>query len=453
MPKRVEQIIVKESDAIILKGIAEGTIPSGDSVIKRAKALLLLADGKRIKDAANEVAMRENTITDLRRRYLDIGIECLYDAPKSGRPRSYKPEELEAEIELQLQQCAAEKKPIPSVKELAEKLKAPQNAVREILQEKNVVSERGPRFWRFTMSDGTSPKLADMCGLFLSPGEQALVVKVWTLGKDVTIDLGKITDTIEVVETRTKTIASKMKTLIDESGKVGLADALATFADSGESVRLGKRDSAVSFLKDILPDSIKPSTAEYHVFTCGVSVIENKRSLFPNTYLHVFSTPEEWLSQIEIIVANMYSDAQGNERATKVRNSIYSYLRTGELHVEPFQWIKVDRTAEDVEKPSNVEGSTLNGDLTEYAPGTVRFTAEFVDDNHNVVTVRVHANIPISQEEFETENQRGYLNSFNKVEQAIIDASREASRLLNEKYLCEIAKKKRFNPTHGKASE
>ena len=77
MPKRVEQIIVKESDAIILKGIAEGTIPSGDSVIKRAKALLLLADGKRIKDAANEVAMRENTITDLRRRYLDIGIDIV----------------------------------------------------------------------------------------------------------------------------------------------------------------------------------------------------------------------------------------------------------------------------------------------------------------------------------------------------------------------------------------
>ena len=442
MPKRVSPIVINETDVMLLRGIDDGTVVCGQDIVKRARPLLLMSDGKQLKEVAAEVGMRENTITDIRRRFLEAGIDCLYDKPKSGRPLSYDPDQLESSIDLRIQQCVAQNVPVPSAKELAAELKAPQNVIRDILQKKDIVAERGPHYWRFTMSDGTVPKLADMCGLYLSLTEQVLVVKAWTIEKNMVIDLDLITDTSAVVETRTKAIASKIEALIDVSGKVDVADALAVFAESGKTVRLGKKDSAISFVKGILPSGIKTSNIEYHIFTYGVSLVENNRSLLPDTYLHDFKTQEQWMSQFEIIATNMYSGIQGKEKAAKVRDSIYRYLRTAKPNTEPFEWMKVTKNEENDQKPMAPTEPKAQDDFSQSAPGTVRFTAQFVDDEHNVITVRVHTKIPITQAEFETGNRREYLNSLDKVEQAVISASREASRALSETYLHEIAKKK-----------
>ena len=444
MPKKVTPIIINEADIMKLRSIVDGSAPSGESIIKRARVLLLMSEGMQQKDIAAKVNMRENTISDIRKRFLVEGIDCLYDKSKSGRPLSYDPKALEDTVDLRLQQCVADNKPFPSVKEFSEELKAPQHVIRDLLQRKGIISERGPRYWRFTLSNGTVPKLSDMVGLYLTPHEQALVLKVWTPEKDMTIDLDLFSDDVEVVGTKTKEIAVKLQALFDASGKIDMADALNAFQNSGRAIRLGKKDSAVSFLKDILPDGFNNIGVEYHVFTCGVSVLEKKNDLLPDTYLHEFSTQEEWMSQLDIIVSGMYSGTHGIEQALRVRNGIYNYLRMAKSNTEPFQWMKVAKESEESKLTTDKNEPASQENLSDSDPGAVRFTAEFVDDNHNVITVRVHTKLPITQEEFETESRREYLNSYDKIEKAIISASREASRLLSERYLGEIGKKKQL---------
>jgi transposase len=54
---------------------------------KRATALLELDRGKSLTEVAATLNLNYNTIASLRDKYLATGLECLNDAPRSGRPR------------------------------------------------------------------------------------------------------------------------------------------------------------------------------------------------------------------------------------------------------------------------------------------------------------------------------------------------------------------------------
>jgi putative transposase len=53
---------------------------------KRATALLLLDRGKTLVDVAATLAVTSRVVATWRTRYSKSGLECLYDAPRSGRP-------------------------------------------------------------------------------------------------------------------------------------------------------------------------------------------------------------------------------------------------------------------------------------------------------------------------------------------------------------------------------
>ena len=104
MPKHVDPIKLNETDAISLKGIASGDIPAGEDVKKRAGVVLELSNGTMIKDVAGKFGMRENTVTEIRRRFLKNGMASLEIAAKSGRPATcLSAEELEKQLEAFLE--------------------------------------------------------------------------------------------------------------------------------------------------------------------------------------------------------------------------------------------------------------------------------------------------------------------------------------------------------------
>jgi transposase len=53
---------------------------------KRATALLELDRGKTFVDIANTLSVTTKAVATWRKRYSSIGLNCLYDAPRSGRP-------------------------------------------------------------------------------------------------------------------------------------------------------------------------------------------------------------------------------------------------------------------------------------------------------------------------------------------------------------------------------
>lgn len=61
-------------------------------VARRARILLAMADGSTVvEQLAQQVCMSRQTVWNVCRRYEQIGVEAVFDAKRSGRPRQISP--------------------------------------------------------------------------------------------------------------------------------------------------------------------------------------------------------------------------------------------------------------------------------------------------------------------------------------------------------------------------
>ena len=82
---------LSESD----RGAFQRIVRSGKTeqrVARRARVLLAMENSQtRVEGLAEHLEMGRTTIWELCRRYEERGIEVIYDAPRSGRPRVFSP--------------------------------------------------------------------------------------------------------------------------------------------------------------------------------------------------------------------------------------------------------------------------------------------------------------------------------------------------------------------------
>ena len=168
MPKSVAPIVLNETDAITLNSIVSGDLIAGAAVQKRARAILLLSEGKQIKDTAKEIGMRENSVTEIRRRFLANGISSLSDQGRSGRPvTKMAVNDVESKVNDIISTAFSNGSSIPSVKDIAATLNARPEIVRDVLKKKGLIQQRKSN-WEFPVLDTPGAKTIDLCGLFLS---------------------------------------------------------------------------------------------------------------------------------------------------------------------------------------------------------------------------------------------------------------------------------------------
>lgn len=78
-------LTLTETDRTTLESLlAKGTLAA--RTFKRASALLELDRGKTLSAIAETLDVDYNTVAAWRNGYLAKGLECLHDAPRSGRP-------------------------------------------------------------------------------------------------------------------------------------------------------------------------------------------------------------------------------------------------------------------------------------------------------------------------------------------------------------------------------
>lgn len=64
-------------------------IPAG--LVKRARAILLLADGQTFTQTSLQVGMGERHLRKWARRFVELGVEGLYDSKRPGRAPVFSP--------------------------------------------------------------------------------------------------------------------------------------------------------------------------------------------------------------------------------------------------------------------------------------------------------------------------------------------------------------------------
>lgn len=429
MPKYIQPIVIKDSDVIFLKSIISGQTVAGEDIQKRAKALLLLSEGKQIKVTAKEIGMRENSVTEIRRRFLKNGIDSIKDKERSGRPTTkLSAEKVESKVRDVISSSFASGSPIPSVKEIAKDLNASEKNVRDVLKKSGLIQER-KHLWEFPAADGLEAKSIDLIGIYLSPDQQLILVRVLKPGAH--IESGK-----SVVATKSSTLADALSLSAQDNGSIDLARALDIFVSGSETRHVGKSD-ALAFVKSLYADfHTDDSYDEYHLFLNGKPLVENGRSILADIVVHVEHDNKTWVLQAENLF-NILSDGK-SDICQRLSAGIRAYLQRSNVDKAVFEWKKA-KCSPETEANS---GNALNEQNIQTRPaGTIEFEARIMADDGRWITYTARGQSTIKQEHFDMSSATAYLNNFDTIEQAIVSVSRDAARGINEAYATDLVKK------------
>jgi transposase len=170
-------LVLREGDRERLADLARlPSVPSG--LAKRARMVLLAADGVPNAQIARAVGVSRPTVIGWRDRYQRGGIKALEDQPRSGRPPRID------EVDVVVATLANDGRPPPrlgithwSARFLAAELGISFATVARIWRKWHIQPHRVETF-KFSTDPQLEAKVRDVVGLYLAPPDNAVVVSV-----------------------------------------------------------------------------------------------------------------------------------------------------------------------------------------------------------------------------------------------------------------------------------
>jgi transposase len=172
-----EALRLRDGDRGRLEAITRAsTAPAG--VARRARVVLLAADGVSNTEIAERVGMSRPTVLKWRDRYTQAGIDALVDLPRPGRKAEID------EVAVLAETLADRGKPPLelgvthwSTRLMADRLGISFASVARIWRKWNIQPHRVETF-KFSTDPELEPKIRDVVGLYLDPPQGAVVVSV-----------------------------------------------------------------------------------------------------------------------------------------------------------------------------------------------------------------------------------------------------------------------------------
>jgi transposase len=313
------------------------SVPSG--LAKRARLLLLAAEGLPNAQIARELGVSRPTVIGWRDRYAQGGIKALEDEPRSGRPPQID------EADVVVASLASDGRPPP-------RLGATQWSARLLAAELGISFASVARVWRRwgirpgqieTFRFGTVPELEprihDVVGLYLSPPDNAVVVSV-----------------AEVFQVRTAHRATSARRRLPEwrtrghrrHGAATLLAALeaARSAPPAEARQPGHRE----FLRFLAGTAGTHRGVELHIVVDGHRLARHPevrrwlaRPEHHRVTMHATPAGWPWLTLVQIFFGILAE--QGNQRGTSrpgpaLGAAISAFTQDCDNRLLPFTWIK-----------------------------------------------------------------------------------------------------------------
>jgi transposase len=312
---------------------------------RRARIILLAADGVSSRRIASEVGMHESHVAMWRQRFLADGLDGLNDEPRSGRPVIYGHD---ARIKMAALATTPKDPDDPvaawTYQELADAMAEDVGVSRSqlwrILDDMDIKPHKvkgwlnrrdDPEFW---------VRVQDVCGLYLSPPENALVVSVdEKTGIQAKERIAPTTPAVQgqpgryEFEYRRHGTASLLAAMDVHSGEV-----LATDIARNNSVTF------TEFLEDI-DANVAPSLAIHLVLDNGSSHTSKATKAWladhPRFVVHYTPKHASWVNQVELFFSIITRKVlkRGNfssrqDLVSKLMRFITSYNDTA----RPFAW-------------------------------------------------------------------------------------------------------------------
>lgn len=143
-------------------------------VAKRCRVLLHAAEGLGNVEIGAKLDMHRNAIASIRNRFAKDGMDCLEDAPRSGKPSIHS---AQTKQKIVTTVCGKPPKGLSrwSARTLAGKLKLSKSFVHEVLVEHDLHPHR-LRTFNFSPDPRFEEKLLEVVGLYMNPPQNALVL-------------------------------------------------------------------------------------------------------------------------------------------------------------------------------------------------------------------------------------------------------------------------------------
>lgn len=308
-------------------------------LVQRAKIVLLCSQGMPVKQIAEKLDIRANTVIDWRKRFEQEGIEGLYDKPRPGKPVSY-----DETFRNQVLQTLGEPPPHGQSAwdgpTLAAHLKTSKDAIWRLLKKEGICLSR-QRSWCISTDPEFVPKAADIIGLYLNPPQNAIVLSV-----DEKPSIQALERATGYVKTSNGRIVRGLKSTYKRHGTLNLFAALnvVTGAIHGTTTPQKKRPDFLEFMDDVVAGY--PVDREIHVILDNYCIHKNNEtwlSRHPNVSFHFTPTSASWLNQVEIwfgILTRKVLRGASYQGIGELTQSIQKYISAYNDSAKPFVWKK-----------------------------------------------------------------------------------------------------------------
>ena len=340
MARTAKKLVCAEEGIAELQKIVKAH-KSEQRMVRRAKMVLMCAEGFQIKDIAEELGERPNTVITWRNRYMELGIKGLSDFKRSGKPVTYGDEFRKLVLDK-----LAEDPPNGLASwdgaELASALNVSADAVWRLMRKEGIQLSR-QRSWCVSTDPDFTAKAAEIIALYLAPPENAIVISV-----DEKPSMQALSRTTGYVRTRNGKIVKAIKSTYRRNGTQNLFAALevASGIVHGKTTKYKKRVDFIAFMDELLEELPGGDGIEYHIILDNYCIHKKNNEWLEkhnNVYFHYTPTSASWLNQVEIwfnIMTRKVLRGASFDTTEQLCNAIKKYLDAYNETAEPFVWKK-----------------------------------------------------------------------------------------------------------------
>jgi transposase len=307
-------------------------------LVRRAQIILRSVAGEPNTAIARRLSVSVPLVSYWRRRYRDAGLAGLYDAPRSGRPRTHDDDRVARMLRTVLQSRPKDATHW-TVRSVAEQTRISKSTVQRYFTLFGVQPHR-TRSFKLSPDPFFVEKVRDIVGLYLNPPDKALVLcvdeksQIQALERtqpNLPLGLGYVEG---VTHDYTRHGTTTLFAALDiKTGEI-----------FGQCKRRHRHQEFLAFLKDL--DTQVPAQLELHLILDNYGTHKHRTvrawlARHPRFHLHFTPTYASWLNQVERWFALITQRAirRGSFRTVReLMARIERFIKSYNATARPFRW-------------------------------------------------------------------------------------------------------------------
>jgi len=318
--------------------VARPTARAG--LVRRVRVVLLSAEGVPVHEIATRLDLSQEGVSRIRRRFVDGGVEGLFDQPKAGR----KDHAISAATVEEIIQLALSPPPPGrtrwTTRLLADRVGITSGAVSDVLRRENVKPHL-VRTYKVSRDPQFAAKVKDVVGLYLNPPEHAIVLSVDEKTSIQALERTQLPLPLRQGRAARHTHDYKRHGVVDLFAALEVATGKVTH-------QLSDSHTGADFLSFMKKTVRQYPDQELHVIldnssSHGTPDVKAWLASNPQVQFHYTPTSASWLNQVEGFFGILGKQALFTtdfKSKKALREHLKVYLRSWNKNPTPFEWTK-----------------------------------------------------------------------------------------------------------------